>query len=86
MLMAQPVYNSFLQPTTSGFLTCVYAYDGDGNVEYIGRAHPGTAQSAALWQIQKLTYSSGDPTDVKWAGGTAAFIHVWNNRASFSYS
>jgi hypothetical protein len=61
------------------------AYDDDGNVEYIGKAAPGTATSAAGWQIQKITYASGDASTVKFADGTAACSKVWDSRATYTY-
>lgn len=45
------------------------------NARYIG-----TAKSAALWQIRKLTYdANGDLIDI-------AYEYVWNNRVTYSYS
>jgi hypothetical protein len=84
--MSAPVVASFLQETTVAQLSCAYAYDASGNVEYVGRARPGTAKSDPLWQIQKFTYGADGVTDVQWAGGLAAFSHIWNNRAALSYS
>lgn len=61
-------------------------YDGGADPIYIGRAHPEAATSELVWQIQKLTYSSGNITAVQYAGGTPNPEHVWDNRASLSYS
>ena len=60
--------------------------DGNGLPIYVGWAAPGTAKTAASWQIQKLTYSGTVMTDVQWASGNADFDKIWNNRASYSYS
>jgi len=62
------------------------AYDGNGLVQYIGYAVPGSAKSLAEWQIRKLTYSGVNLTDVQFANGSIAFSNVWDNRASLSYS
>ena len=63
------------------------AYESSSNrVVYHGFASPGTAKSAAGWAIRKFIYSGFDVTDVQWAGGTAAFNSVWDNRASYTYS
>lgn len=67
--------------------TRLMEYDGSGNLIYYGRAAPGTAASAAAWSIMELTYDVNDNlTSIQWAGGTKAFEHVWDNRASLSYS
>lgn len=60
--------------------------DVDGNPIYIGLAPQGSAKSAAAWQIRKLTFASGNPTDIQFAGGTSAFTSIWDNRSGLSYS
>ena len=57
-----------------------------GNAIYIGEARPGSLSSSTKWRIKKLTYSGADVTDVQWAGGSDAFIYIWDNRASYTYS
>lgn len=57
------------------------------NPIYIGLAEVGTAKSAAFWQIRKLTFDgSNNVTDIQYAGGTAAFNAIWDNRAGLSYA
>ena len=63
----------------------VFAYDSSGNVEYIGKATPGSATSAAVWQIQKITYDGSDATEINFAGGSAEFVNIWDNRATYTY-
>jgi len=67
-------------------LTQAMDYQGGMQPVYIGRATPGTAKSAAGWQIQKLTYSGNHVTDVQWASGTAKYDKVWDSRESYTYS
>jgi YD repeat-containing protein len=56
-------------------------------VEYIAIASPGTAKTAAGWQITKFTYDTdGNVTDQTWAGGTDAFDKICNSYATYSYS
>ena len=62
------------------------AYNVGGDLEYIGYAAPGTATSAAAWQIRKLTYSGGDVTQVNFAAGVNDYTKVWDDRATYSYS
>ena len=61
------------------------AYDGSGNLQYIGYAAPGTATSAAAWQIRKLTYSGGDVTQVDFAGSVNDYTKVWDDRTTYAY-
>lgn len=57
------------------------------SVTYVGKALPGTATSAASWQIQKID-ESGTPetTVITFADGNADFDNIWDNRTSLSYS
>lgn len=69
----------------TGVYTEAFDYTGD-SVTYHGWATPGTAKSAAAWAIVKFTYSGSNVTDIQWAGGSASFNQVWDNRASLGYS
>jgi hypothetical protein len=74
-------------PILSGGFTCAYAYNGNGDVEYMGRAVPGTDKGLVGWQIQKFFYdASGNVTDVKWAGSSDRFAFVWTARAALTYA
>lgn len=93
--------NNFLSPTSSPTKANVDAnnnlkvvqdnytvkieYSG-ANPIYIGKALPGTASSSAGWQIQKLTYSGSNVTDVQWAGSSLAFTGIWDSRAGYTYA
>lgn len=59
--------------------------DKSGTVTYIGEATPGSATSAAVWQITKID-SSSNPTVITYADGNANFDNIFDNRASLSYS
>lgn len=53
-------------------------------IEYMGKALPGTATSASLWQIQKWTYDSdGFLTNIKFANGKADFSFIWDSRTTY---
>jgi hypothetical protein len=60
------------------------------NLIYKGYARPGTATSAAGWQIAKITYSGSNVTQIDWpeSGGipSSEFNFVWDDRASYTYS
>lgn len=64
-----------------------FSKDSGGRMEYIGYATPGTAESASLWFIKKLTYDvAGFQTDELFANGNAMFDKVWTARTTYSYS
>lgn len=55
-------------------------------ISYVGYAAPGTATSAAAWQIKRLTTAADGGIDVEVADGNLNFDNVWDNRASLTYS
>lgn len=55
-----------------------------GSITYIGIAKPGTAQSAAKWQCQKIDETSG--TVITWADGNANYDNVATDLTALSYS
>ena len=56
-------------------------------INYYGLAAPGTATSAAGWQIRRETLDSQSRTiQIDFAGGTLEYGQVWDNRATLSYS
>ncbi len=62
-------------------------YVSGATIIYEGYASPGTAVSAAAWQICKHTYDgSNNRLTTKFAGGTNDYNQVWDNRAALSYS
>jgi hypothetical protein len=80
-------YATVVRPTSVPQETkTALAYDGSSNIQYVGKALSPCATSEDCWQISKLTYSGSDITDVKWAGGTFAYVNVWDNRTSYVYS
>lgn len=56
----------------------------DANTAYLGLAPINSANSAPVWQIKKLDYTTG--VDVRWADGNQGFDNVWDNRASLTYT
>jgi hypothetical protein len=61
------------------------AYNDSGDIEYIGRASAGSAESSTVWQIQKIEYSGSDIVGVSFAGDSPVFNYSWTLRASYSY-
>ena len=50
---------------------------------YVGEALPGTATSAALWRVQRITVANNT---ILFADGNAKFDNIWDNYATLSYS
>ncbi len=66
--------------------TTLIDFDGGANPVYIGNASVGSATTDEAWQIKKITWSGSNPTEIKWADGTPAFVKIWDDRASYTYS
>lgn len=54
------------------------------NIQYVGKTQSGIPGSAPYWQIKKITFSGGNPTDVQWAG-RGEFKYVWDDRETLIY-
>ncbi len=64
-----------------------FDYAANGCLIYLGLAVPGTASSAAIWQIRRFTYDSQNNLEtILMADGNVEFDNVWDDRASLSYS
>ena len=65
-------------------------YDVDDNPIYIGRAYStpsGTVSTADnVWQIQRLTWVSGNMEIREWADGDDLYDNVWDDRTILAYS
>jgi hypothetical protein len=59
--------------------------DVDGNYTYIGEAVPGSAPGASVWRIKRVEQVGAD-INILWAGGSADFNKIWNNRLTYTYS
>ena len=66
-------------PFSNADLLCLTEYSGIYPL-YIGCAAPGSAVSAADWQIKKLTHDeNNNVTHVQFADGVNDYNKVWNN-------
>ncbi len=62
------------------------AENASTQIEYFGRCLPGVLDSAAGWQIKKITYfASGNVASEMTANGTQTFDKVWDDRATYTY-
>lgn len=58
---------------------------GSPDVMYVGEADPGTATSAALWRVKRVTDDGTEFVTIQWAAA-GAFTQIWDDRTSLSYS
>ena len=87
VLFATTALATVVRPTSvPQKLKTALAYDGSNNIEYVGKALSPCNTNEECWQIAKLTYSGSNVTDIKWAGGSFAFVWAWDSRASYVYS
>ena len=71
-----------------GEWTTEIAYDTSNRIQYVGRAVPGSATTASLWQILRITYEGATTriSTVTYANGNATHKWIWDNRATYTYS
>lgn len=55
------------------------------SVIYRGEAQTGSAESAPVWRIRKITIGNDSDVTETWAGGTSSFDKVWSDRLTLSY-
>lgn len=58
--------------------------DSEPGMIYIGKSIPGSWENSEVWSIKKI-----DTTwimSIKFAHGSASYIHKWSERLSLSYS
>ena len=58
----------------------------DGTITYIASAAAGSAQSSAVWQVQKVDETDSDNVVITWADGNTNFDNVATDLTSLSYS
>ena len=62
-----------------------YKSDNENLIEFIGKANPGTLESAAGWQIRKLEYSGLRVVGTTFADASDDFDKIWDDRETFDY-
>ena len=50
-----------------------------------GEAAVGATTSSGVWRVRRITLASDGDVTEEWAGGSAEFNQVWDNRASLMY-
>jgi len=58
--------------------------DDAGTYVYVGYAVVGSPTSTAVWKIKRI--KTTNVVEVLYAGGTAFYNSIWDNRSSLSYS
>lgn len=79
---------SGLSSVSSSVATYAIQYavnSGDSTITYVGKAAAGSSLASAVWQIKRITDTSGN-LSIQFADGNDDFDNVWNNRESLSYS
>jgi len=66
--------------------TMQIVWDVSGNPIYVGEAEPGTSTSDTGWRIKKITWTSGNPTQITWASGSREFKFTWDKYLNYTYS
>lgn len=59
--------------------------DDAGTYVYIGKAAPGSDGASAVWQVQRITASTGS-SYIATGPGTSTSTQIWDNRASLTYT
>ena len=57
----------------------------DSTRAYFGQSAAGTAESAAKWQIQELTFAPNGSVSTKYVSGSADFNQKWTDRTTLTY-
>jgi len=71
---------------TEETLITLIDYDANGNVEYIGKAEPGTATDEKGWFIKKIIYdANGNVAATLSANGTSSFDKIWDAKEAYLY-
>lgn len=58
--------------------------EASATITYIGEADLGSATSAAVWRIKRISVA-GSITTIEFADSNANFDNIWDNRAALSY-
>ena len=53
---------------------------------YRGEAVVGSAESASVWRVRRITIGTGGDVTEEWANGNANFDKTWDGRLGFTYS
>ena len=63
------------------------SYDVDQNIEYIGKARPGTLDTEDEWTLLKVIYDINvNIIEILLADGNNLFNKKWSLRSTYSYS
>jgi hypothetical protein len=62
-----------------------YIDEASSTVFYFGYAPIGSAESSAVWKVERMTIA-GTVIKKEYANGVSTYTNIWNNRVSLSYS
>lgn len=90
-ILKRDAQGNVIQDSYVGDMAFLGEYSGT-NLIYKGFARPGSASSAAVWQIALLTYDgSNNLLSITWpqnsfGHASSEFNFIWDNRAALIYS
>lgn len=85
LVASPPVYQVYPESLVA-YATRV-DFDDVNNLIYKGEAVPGSDQADSVWRVRRLSFVGADEDVVEeWAGGTASFDKVWDDRLTLTYS
>ena len=89
-ILKRDAQGNVIQASYTGDMAFLGEYTG-ANLIYKAFARPGSATTAAVWQIAKLTYSGANLTAIQWpendfGAASSEFNFVWDDRALYVYS
>lgn len=63
-------------------------YDASNRLEYVAKAVPGSAESAEVWQIERIYYAGTSMRIIAklWAGGDSSQKWSFTLRDTYAYS
>lgn len=77
---------TFIPPEEAEMYAKRVDFTNNETIIYIGEASPGSADSAAVWRIRRLTIAGDGDVTTEWANGSALFSHIWDDHLILSYS
>ena len=56
-----------------------------GTVTYVGKAVPGSSETAGVWMLQRITSDVNGGLKIEYPNGSAFYNYVWADRTSYTF-
>lgn len=56
-----------------------------GTVTYVGKAVPGSSETASVWMLQRITSDANGGLKIEYPNGSAFYNYVWAARTSYTF-